>query len=728
MPDALPVHVQLRYDDGSGTLAWHDVTDYVRAAGRITVQRGFTSTPGHGVAEPSWCSVVFDNTDGRFTPNNARSPLVWPLTVGTPLRVYYLLDDGTTRAYRFHGEIAEFTPSSNTLGTDRTCAVKAYGPLRRLGRSDELASTLRMFCGDPNNGLDVLAYWPLELPPESDPQVGDTIGSGLPGTTGAALAVAATGFVAGAATGWLGSADLPALGTGVAVGDVRVQGAGTSWTVLLMVDFPDAAPAVDTTLVQVVTTGAARTWRLYLHTSGSLRLSMTTDLGVTTTVVTLGGTVYTDRRTIALEVEHSAGNVDATVAQAAEGASSGTSGTSTWPVSSLGTPAHVQIGGGDCDAAIGHLLILDGTPGLFSTLDAASGYRGHTVSERLFWLGGLQGVTVYGSTSVGGGGTPNTCGSIQQGSPYDGIVQAAALDGAVFDSAYTLSLTYVAEHDRTSENAAILELDYADVVSLTYVDDTESITNDVTATRTRGASARYEVATGAKSTDAPPFGAGRYAADVTVLAETDAQVPGQASWRALTSTWPEGRVTDVVLDLVATPGLIEQLCTIAGGSALNVYDQIVISGLPDWLPLPVARVQVIGYTEIFHTHGWRITFRTVPQAPHDYAELPASSTDGSMSRLDAGTSSTLDVDVDADDTTLVVTTDPGYPVWITTAGHASSFPFDIMIGAERMTVTAVTGSASPQSFTVTRGVDGWAGAHAAGAYVTLHIPRRLNRP
>lgn len=69
----------------------------------------------------------------------------------------------------------------------------------------------------------------------------------------------------------------------------------------------------------------------------------------------------------------------------------------------------------------------------------------------------------------------------------------------------------------------------------------------------------------------------------------------------------------------------------------------------------------------------------------------------------------------------VASTNPLLPLWTTSAG---AFPFDIAVsplgsGGERMTVTGISGAASPQTFTVARGVGGVAPAQPAGADVRL---------
>lgn len=74
--------------------------------------------------------------------------------------------------------------------------------------------------------------------------------------------------------------------------------------------------------------------------------------------------------------------------------------------------------------------------------------------------------------------------------------------------------------------------------------------------------------------------------------------------------------------------------------------------------------------------------------------------------------------VDSTSTSLSVSTTSG-PVWTT---DASEMPFDIDVGGERMTVTAITGASSPQEFTVTRSVNGVVKSHPVGTAVELFAP------
>jgi hypothetical protein len=83
--------------------------------------------------------------------------------------------------------------------------------------------------------------------------------------------------------------------------------------------------------------------------------------------------------------------------------------------------------------------------------------------------------------------------------------------------------------------------------------------------------------------------------------------------------------------------------------------------------------------------------------------------------------SELAASVDADDTSLSVAVTDG-ALWVTTATYPQEFPFTIRVGGEDLTVTAVSGTSSPQTFTVTRSANSVVKAHAAGDDLRLAVP------
>lgn len=84
-------------------------------------------------------------------------------------------------------------------------------------------------------------------------------------------------------------------------------------------------------------------------------------------------------------------------------------------------------------------------------------------------------------------------------------------------------------------------------------------------------------------------------------------------------------------------------------------------------------------------------------------------------------SMTLQSGITAAQATLTIVTAAGKPTMTNTP---ASYPFDIIIDAEQITLTAAPGgTTSPQTFTVIRGVNGTtAAAHAASAVISLAVP------
>ncbi|MFI2431995.1 hypothetical protein [Streptomyces sp. NPDC018693] len=85
---------------------------------------------------------------------------------------------------------------------------------------------------------------------------------------------------------------------------------------------------------------------------------------------------------------------------------------------------------------------------------------------------------------------------------------------------------------------------------------------------------------------------------------------------------------------------------------------------------------------------------------------------------------TLTSAITATDTSFSVTS-AGTPC-IDSATSAADFPVDVSIGGEIMTVTAITGTTSPQTFTVVRSANGVVKAHDAGTRVSLAQPDHVS--
>jgi hypothetical protein len=236
------------------------------------------------------------------------------------------------------------------------------------------------------------------------------------------------------------------------------------------------------------------------------------------------------------------------------------------------------------------------------------------------------------------------------------------------------------------------------------VDDDQVTRNDVTATRREGGSDRYTVDTGPLSTQDPPDGVGRYATDVTVNVETDGQLAVVAAWVANIGTLDRARWPSVTVNL-NSPNLSEALRDSV--KSVDVGEQFVIDNMQDAFVYDSVSLLIVGYTETIDPFVHTITFNCMPAEPYTVAVYDTARYDADNSTLTSNITSTA---------TSLSATKSGTTLWTTDAG---SFPFDINVGGERMTVTNITGSSSPQTMTVTRSVNGVVKAQTAGTELVL---------
>lgn len=246
------------------------------------------------------------------------------------------------------------------------------------------------------------------------------------------------------------------------------------------------------------------------------------------------------------------------------------------------------------------------------------------------------------------------------------------------------------------------------------VEDDQRTRNVVTVTRDGAGSAQVADEDGPMGTAA----IGVYDEGVTLSLYNDDAAWQQAGWRVNLGTVDEPRWPTIGCDLhdswwIARPDVVRDLLT------LNVGDRLAVTDLPDWLPpFPVdAIVQAVTETittepgDVLRFGRHSVELTCSPAAPFDTLAYDR----GDLWENDT---STLAADVTAGATTLSVAFAAG-PYW----SHADG-DFEIVVGGEVMTVTAVSGTSSPQSFTVTRGVNTAGLAHSAGDAVALYHPAR----
>jgi len=253
------------------------------------------------------------------------------------------------------------------------------------------------------------------------------------------------------------------------------------------------------------------------------------------------------------------------------------------------------------------------------------------------------------------------------------------------------------------------------------VEDLDAAVNDVTVTRYQGSSYNVVQETGPLNVQDPtddPQGVGRIPKDFPLVLATDEQTISQATWRLHVGTSDDVRCPSVTLDLTAM--LADGKTTLAAEAAsLDVGGLLSIANPPPELPPDSIEQLAQGFGETLDQHHWKIATNAVPAVPYETWQVQTGT--GNRSRIPPAAGETTTAEA-------LDTTEAGVDIvsttvrWIDSAAYASHFPFDIMIGGERMTVTAIAGTTLSQTMTVTRSVNGVVKSHLTGVEVQLFRP------
>ncbi|WP_433406886.1 hypothetical protein [Streptomyces sp. CA-146814] len=368
------------------------------------------------------------------------------------------------------------------------------------------------------------------------------------------------------------------------------------------------------------------------------------------------------------------------------------------------------VGSSAAEVTFGYLTCWNSTGPSAETVNGVfRGLPGEPAGDRVLRLSREHGVPV----SVAGEVAAQTRLGIQRPDRYlETLATIATSDlGFLFERRDDRELVYRARSTLYNQDP-VLVLDWSTgVISEPFrpTDDDKNTENDIAVTREGGAtSPRAVLATGSMSVQDPPAGIGRYDEDYTLSLEADHQTLDHARWRLHLGTHDGLRYTKITLNL-GNPRVYELIDDIYRA---DVGDLIRLTNLPaDYGPDDVDLI-IRGYIEEIGADGWTITFNCSPGAPWEVGIRD----DPERGRRDTA-GSQLASGINASATSLSVATTLG-PRWTT---NATNMPFDVMVGGERMTVTAVVGT-GPQTFTVARAVNGIAKSHGAGTTLALARP------
>jgi len=621
------------------------------------------------------------------------------------------------RKYRFHGEVPAWPPQQDNTGSDVYTPISASGILRRLqaGTAPPLASALKRGLQLATGPAAPIAYWPCE-----DGTGAQSIASGLPGgrpmrVTGAPTYASYSGFVA--------SSPIPLISNSAWHGVIPGHSADTANVVRFLLRIPSS----DMTNQAVLA-------RLYTDSSGIDSIQIRNDIpgGGLVAEFQVGGTnvsltgamaVKGTRVLVSLELTQSGADLLLTF-RSMDLSGTITSVTSTRAAATLGNGTRITVGVTPSgltvdDTALGHIWYQGAVDSLSGYLSMLTAWAGEAAGTRFSRLCSEQGVPFR---SVGSLSDTTAMGRQTQLAFVPLLQECVDADrGMMFEPRQAFALGYRTRRSLESQAAAVT-LSYTSAQlsqPLAPTDDDQQIANDVTVTRAYGgsSSSRQVLTSGALSTAAPPNGVGPYAITPALNLGYDSQLDDLAGWLLRLGTVDELRWPSIGVDLSRS-----QLASLFYDcQELDLGDRLAVTGTPaHWPPDGISQLAQ-GLTEVLagYTAGnspFTISWNGVPESPYQVGIVG----DATYAQVDTD-GSTLAANLTSGATSMSVATTAGSPTVLWTT-DSSNMPFDIIMGGERITVTAISGAASPQTFTITRSVNGVAKAHTAGEDIRLFFP------
>jgi hypothetical protein len=711
---------------------WTDITDDVILKDGQSISIKVGRPDESSITQTSELTLELDNRDGAYS-NDGMSPN-WPnVKRGTPVRVRVSTNGGTNWSTRYQGQAVGFTPHWDPeTGRWATVTLTAAGPLRILDQG-----TLPFMSAFKSNILasgdsSIIGYWPIE-----DGVNSTRIGAAYPST---AIPFPMTPYKGGSA--FLGqgnqsaaefacSGPLPNAGSYETRSFPSFTSTGAlSLSMLMYVQAdwftpPEGAPWSDHSLMSIMLSSTSA-WIVMADTrEKALKLSYFTNMPPN--VLQYGGVGSLNSATRAFDTGYITGfgaagdsvlvhltledvgsstDFELRVYTSATGgtstAFSGNAGVSA-SLNPFGIVANANFGTGEPGkTTLGHVVFQNSavlTPGVVNRLLS---YRGETVVNRLSRLASIAKMPINildsahteTSTSI-----TTTCGP-QYYDTLPAILREteATGQGLLYDG-LSQGLTYVTRKYRmaAANGPAALTLNAAAghvMEPFSPIDDDQILFNHCTVSRRGGANAVEHIdITGPEGTDA----VGDRATSLTVNCLDDAGLIRYAQWSVNVGTQPGYRYPEIAFALETNPALIPGWLTCTPQSRIDITN---ITAIRAQHPNHPIRLLLEGWQETIDAFSWRVTANTSAAEAWNVVRLAAAtgSIGDDICHMDTD-SSQLSASVAAGAMSISVRTNSG-PRWVATSEDADSFPFDIDLSGIRATVTAISGTTSPQTFTL----------------------------
>jgi hypothetical protein len=617
-------------------------------------------------------------------------------------------DDFEVNSYRFWGEVPSWPQTWDTSGRDVTAPIEAAGIMRRLGTSTKplLSALTRAMLGISEGDFVPIAHWAGE-----DGSDATSLASSFSGQPAATI----TGSVSPAAySGFPGSQSIPILSNGTISAPFPSYTDTGIWQYQFAIMVPSSGFTndADMLVIEMAPGGTVATiivW--YKQSAGELQISSLNAAG--TTLATDGvfvGFMPRDTPYLLAVSDYTFGGTHNTALSVFDTAGTFIQQTTLVPGGSPGVPKRwtaiatsVSSGWAFGQAAFYTADILS-APNIGPNAQASGGYDGETATDRMIRLCREEGVylDIAGDTADSAAMGPQRAGKL-----LDLLFECAEADfGILYEPRDAFGLAYRTRPSLYNQTG--LTLDYAAsqvFAPFQPTEDDQLIVNDAIARRLNGSWARVTAEAGPLSTDEPPDGVGTYAEDRTYNLGTDSQLLPVAGWRVHVGSWDEARYPQIHV-LLHAPAFSASAALTGQAAAVDAGDYLAVDNPPAWLPPDLIELLAQGFRETLRTYEWEITWNAVPAGPYRVFVLDLDRLEGDHALASSVTTSATSWSVKTNSGPLLSTTDTGQQ-W--------------MVEGELVTVTAVSGAASPQTITVTRNVDGIPGGKAHGADAVVEL-------
>lgn len=731
---------------------WTDITDDVLLDGLeaqpITIRMGRPDESQDTQSSEFTCTL--DNRASAYS-QGGHSPN-WPwVRRNTPVRLRVSTNAGSSWTTKYQGGVVSWQPGWDEAGKFATVVLTASDPLRQINQGTLTVSSV-LFDYLTSGVESITNYWPMEEPPGAT-SLGEAVG-----TLGSAayhyilnntiLSINTPGtFELGNGSGVPSSAPLPtfptsrdlAINPGASGGHVVLPfppsgtqqvtgvfdpGQGGASTILFSMEgtvggggYPsyinrfDGSPNRNAAMYVAYRYDVAAASTTY---NGHLLLGIESSGTTTTTLLALGGgpagnTAFNNIANVPFRWRLRWSGTQFTLGLLKLGAVTEITATGSLSLNPLtaytyatagtifndeGTP----IASGGC---IGHICYHSANVSLTGSANYLNAYTGETPQARVVRLANAAGMaaTVRDSAVAETSANPADVLGYQYVDTLTNLLRETEATGqGVLFGGLNQGLTYVTRRLRESQQPG-LTLDAAGgqlVERFPPIDDDLGTVNRAAVTRRNGPTITYVDATG-------PLGAraiGVYDGTLFVNPDTDGPLLRFAQWLVHLGTIPGYRYPEVRFALEWAPAKIADWLAMYPSARLDIVN---VDQLRSQHPAGPVRNVLEGWTETIDQFSWRVVANCSNWSAWNVGTMAAATgtTVDTVMRRDTD-GSAINTAAAAGATSISVKRlNASFPLWTTAA---DDFPMVVDMAGFPVTVTAISGASSPQTFTVPAGI------------------------